>query len=149
MLESRSAIPACLCNEIPDLFYQQRRTGARPQPAQATPSIGKATVAPKASTPTVKAESKPNPPRETKAPTSKAPAPSQAKPKDETPQQSSQSKKPATKTPGLKREQSDIFKSFAKPSNKLSRENTGSSVGASPAPEVVRFSMDTDYGDAS
>ncbi|KAI4277199.1 MAG: hypothetical protein L6R38_005481 [Xanthoria sp. 2 TBL-2021] len=114
----------------------KRRTGPRPVPAQSTPTASKGTLAPKASTPAVKAETKPIPARETKALPSKTASRSETKPKDETPQQSSQQKKPAAKTPGLKREQSDIFKSFAKPPNKVSRENTGSSVGASPAPKA-------------
>ncbi|KAL8853521.1 MAG: hypothetical protein Q9221_001680 [Calogaya cf. arnoldii] len=114
----------------------KRKTGPRPLPAHATPTASKGTLGPKASTPAVKAETKPNPARETKALPSKTASRSEAKPKDETPQQSSQQKKPATKTPGLKREQSDIFRSFAKPSNKVSRENTGSSAGTSPAPKV-------------
>ncbi|KAI4258996.1 MAG: hypothetical protein L6R42_004809 [Xanthoria sp. 1 TBL-2021] len=117
----------------------KRRTGPRPIPAQSTPTASKGTLAPKASTPAVKAETKPNPARETKALPAKTASRSEAKPKDETPQQSSQQKRSAAKTPGLRREQSDIFKSFAKPANKVSRENTGSSVGASPAPKAVRF----------
>ncbi|KAL8906463.1 MAG: hypothetical protein Q9207_002001 [Kuettlingeria erythrocarpa] len=47
--------------------------------------------------------------------------------------QSSQEKKAATKTLGLKREQSDIFKSFAKPRAKVSRENSEGLPGPSPA----------------
>ncbi|KAI4261120.1 MAG: hypothetical protein L6R42_003673 [Xanthoria sp. 1 TBL-2021] len=114
----------------------KRRTGPRPITAQSTPTASKGTLAPKASTPAVKAETKPNSVRETKALPNKMASRSETKPKDETPQQSSQQKKPATKTHGLKREQSDIFKSFAKPPNKVSRENTGSSVGASQAPKA-------------
>lgn len=48
-----------------------------------------------------------------------------------------QEKKVATKTPGLKREQSDIFKSFAKPRAAVSRENTESSTGATPILQAV------------
>ncbi|MCJ1259830.1 hypothetical protein MMC24_007669 [Lignoscripta atroalba] len=40
----------------------------------------------------------------------------------------------SSKPPRVKREQSDIFKSFSKPQVKLSRENTDSSVGPSAAP---------------
>lgn len=87
----------------------------------------------------MKAEPQPNPGRETKALPAKTASRSEAKPKDETPQQSSQQKKPATKTPGLKRDKSDIFKSFAKAPSKVSRENTASSAVASPAPKAVRF----------
>lgn len=42
-------------------------------------------------------------------------------------------KKTASKAAPLKRETSDIFKSFSKPKTKLSRENTSSSGGASSA----------------
>ncbi|KAL8886106.1 MAG: hypothetical protein Q9192_006538 [Flavoplaca navasiana] len=125
-----------IVNSVPNVFYLQRRKGPRPIPAQPASTASRAIAGPKASTPTVKMESKPESARETKAPPGKATDSSQAKTKDEVPQQSSQLKKPATKTPGLKREQSDIFKSFAKPPNKLSRENTGSSAGASPAPKA-------------
>ncbi|KAL8782514.1 MAG: hypothetical protein Q9213_005317 [Squamulea squamosa] len=117
----------------------KRRTGARPLPSQTAPAASRASLGSKASTPTVKAETKPNQAPTSKALPSKATPRSEAKPKpkDETPQQSSQQKKPATKTPALKREQSDIFKSFSKPPNKVSRENTASSAGgASPAPKV-------------
>ncbi|KAI4227508.1 MAG: hypothetical protein L6R36_002348 [Xanthoria steineri] len=111
----------------------KRRTGPRPLPAQSTAAATKASLTPKASTPAVKAETQPNPARETKAMPPKTASRSEAKPKDETPQQSSQQKKPATKTPALKRDKSDIFKSFAKAPNKVSRENTASSAVASPA----------------
>ncbi|CAO1601614.1 CDC27 protein [Xanthoria calcicola] len=114
----------------------KRRTGPRPLPAQSTSAATKASLTPKASTPAVKTGTQPNPARETKALPAKTASRSEAKPKDETSQQSSQQKKPATKTPALKRDKSDIFKSFAKPPNKVSRENTASSAVASPAPKA-------------
>ena len=40
--------------------------------------------------------------------------------------------KPVGKPPAVKREASDIFKPFAKPKAKLSRDNTDTSGGASP-----------------
>ena len=42
-------------------------------------------------------------------------------------------RKAISKPPTMKREQSDIFKSFSKPKAKLNREDAGSSDGASPA----------------
>ncbi|KAL8913800.1 MAG: hypothetical protein Q9171_001403 [Xanthocarpia ochracea] len=90
----------------------------------------------KAVNPAVKEETEPNQAREPKAPLGKAVGGIEAKPKEETPQQSSQQKKTTTKAPNLKREKSDIFKSFAKAPNKVSRENTESSAGASPVPKV-------------
>lgn len=45
----------------------------------------------------------------------------------------SSDKKIMTKPPTMKREQSDIFKSFSKPKAKVNREDTRSSTGASPA----------------
>ncbi|KAL8915618.1 MAG: hypothetical protein Q9172_006835 [Xanthocarpia lactea] len=112
------------------------RTGPRPSPAQSTPVASRGTIAPKASNPAVKPETEPNQAREPKAPLGKAVGRIEAKPKEETPQQSSQQKKTTTKAPNLKREKSDIFKSFAKAPNKVSRENTESSAGASPVPKV-------------
>ena len=46
------------------------------------------------------------------------------------------SNKATGKTPGLKREHSDIFKSFSKSSPKLVRQGTGSSVEVNPAAKV-------------
>ena len=46
--------------------------------------------------------------------------------------------KPISKPAPIKREQSDIFKSFSKPKAKVKHEDTGSSTGASPAPSRGR-----------
>jgi len=43
-------------------------------------------------------------------------------------------KKPTSKPAAPKREQSDIFQSFSRPKAKLTKEDTGSSIGVSPAP---------------
>ena len=43
-------------------------------------------------------------------------------------------KKAASRPTAVKREHSDIFKSFGKPRANVSRENTDSSLAASPAP---------------
>jgi len=56
--------------------------------------------------------------------------------KPEQPKAATTSKKPAGKPPAMKREMSDIFKSFSKPKPKLAREETGSSHGGTPAPET-------------
>jgi len=45
----------------------------------------------------------------------------------------SSDKKTTIRPPIMRKEQSDIFKSFSKPKAKLNREDTGSSAGASPA----------------
>ncbi len=45
----------------------------------------------------------------------------------------SSDKKTMTKPPSMRRQQSDIFKSFSKPKATLKREDTGSSTDASPA----------------
>ena len=42
--------------------------------------------------------------------------------------------KSAGKVRSVKKEQSDIFRSFSKPKPRLTRENTDSSAGPSPAP---------------
>ncbi|KAL9002539.1 MAG: hypothetical protein Q9188_004537 [Gyalolechia gomerana] len=57
------------------------------------------------------------------------------KPKNQPSRQNIQEKKIVSRAPSLKRDQSDIFKSFAKPRAQISRENTDSSAGASPAPQ--------------
>ncbi|KAL8639683.1 MAG: hypothetical protein Q9228_003306 [Teloschistes exilis] len=59
----------------------------------------------------------------------------ESKPKHPAAKPSSQERKGVGKTPSLKREQSDIFKSFAMTPAKVSRNNTDSSAGASPASE--------------
>ena len=106
------------------------------------PIASRGAIAPKALNPAVKADTEPNQAREPRAPLGKAVGRIEAKPKEETSQQSSQQKKTTTKAPNLKREKSDIFKSFAKAPNKVSRENTESSAGASPVPKVVGFPID-------
>ncbi|KAL8953377.1 MAG: hypothetical protein Q9222_000754 [Ikaeria aurantiellina] len=59
------------------------------------------------------------------------------RPKSRASQLDSQEKKPTAKPPRLKKEQSDIFKSFSKPREKVSRENTGTSTAASPVPNAT------------
>lgn len=46
-------------------------------------------------------------------------------------------RKSGHKPSALKREQSDLFKSFSKPKPKLDREDTGSSASGSPGPASV------------
>lgn len=51
-------------------------------------------------------------------------------------------KKPASKPPAVKREQSDVFKSFSKPNTKLKHEDTAIAPDASPLRDTalsVRF----------
>ncbi|MCJ1225014.1 hypothetical protein MMC12_001661 [Toensbergia leucococca] len=65
----------------------------------------------------------------------------ESKPDMDSQQPKNGSKRAIVKTPAIKREQSDFFKSMSKPKTKLDRENTDSSTGASPAPTIV-FSED-------
>ncbi|KAL8699139.1 MAG: hypothetical protein Q9224_001548, partial [Gallowayella concinna] len=116
----------------------QRRTGPRPSPAQSSSITGRDIRRGKASTPAAKVETKFAKAEIPKALQGQASGRGEVKLKNEVRQKSSQEKKPATKAPTMKREQSDIFKSFSKPQPKLSRENTQSSTGASPTPKVVR-----------
>ncbi|KAI4131579.1 MAG: hypothetical protein LQ347_002916 [Umbilicaria vellea] len=59
---------------------------------------------------------------------------------DLTSQQPKRTTKKATGKPtGPRREQSDLFKAFAKPKAKLNRDDTGSSVGDLPAPPVAQL----------
>lgn len=51
-------------------------------------------------------------------------------------------KKATAKPANLKREQSDLFKSFSKPRAKFNKEDTGSSAGDSPVP-VTEHSVNT------
>ncbi|KAL8989729.1 MAG: hypothetical protein Q9177_001444 [Variospora cf. flavescens] len=60
------------------------------------------------------------------------------KPRVKEEQHNTQESKMATHTPVLRREQSDIFKSFAKPRSKITRETTGNSAATSSAPQTVR-----------
>ncbi|KAL2039809.1 hypothetical protein N7G274_007209 [Stereocaulon virgatum] len=55
--------------------------------------------------------------------------------------------KPSSKPATLKREQSDIFKSFSKPTANLKKEDTGSSTGTSPAPSAAQPDKKTDDED--
>ena len=61
----------------------------------------------------------------------------ESKPDMDSQQPKNGSKRAIVKTPAIKREQSDFFKSMSKPKTKLDRENTDSSTGASPAPTIV------------
>ncbi|KAI4152570.1 MAG: hypothetical protein LQ341_000677 [Variospora aurantia] len=60
------------------------------------------------------------------------------KPRVKEEQHNTQESKMASHTPVLRREQSDIFKSFAKPRSKITRETTGNSAATSSAPQTVR-----------
>ena len=57
----------------------------------------------------------------------------EVRPEAKTEEPTTSDTKTATKLPTIRREQSDIFKSFSKPKPKLNREDTRSSTGASPA----------------
>ncbi|KAL8666343.1 MAG: hypothetical protein Q9202_001614 [Teloschistes flavicans] len=63
----------------------------------------------------------------------------ESKPKEPAAKQSTREGKDVGKTPSLKREQSDLFKSFSKTQAKVSRKSTDSSAGASPAPQSEDF----------
>ncbi|MCJ1249775.1 hypothetical protein MMC30_007001 [Trapelia coarctata] len=111
----------------------KRRTGPRPAiaPSSTTPvtqtkpasSVPASKVLPKASTPSI-------------FPSTLSQPLSKMEVKQEQPKATSTSKKATTKTPAMKREMSDIFKSFSKPKPKLTKEETGSSHGGTPAPET-------------
>lgn len=111
-----------------DRFILKRRTGKRPvMPAQAAPMAKNKE----------KPSMKPQLPRITKQESSSLDPPSSSgNPSTLTPQAESKAsdKKPLSKPISLKREQSDIFKSFSKPGAKFIREATDSSAGTSPAP---------------
>ncbi|KAL8796430.1 MAG: hypothetical protein Q9182_007389, partial [Xanthomendoza sp. 2 TL-2023] len=114
----------------------KRRTGPRPLPPQSASIMGKGSSGPRASTRVAKVEIAAAKVESPKALQGQASGRGEVKLKNEARQQSSQEKKPAPKAPAMKREQSDIFKSFSKPQPKTSRENTQSSTGASPAPKA-------------
>lgn len=115
----------------------QRRTGPRPIPPTSVSKFNGGGLGSKALSPAVKAETATQP-EDGKKIQRRTSSQGESKPKDQTRQQSAQEKKGASKTPGLKREQSDIFKSFSKPQAKVSRTNTESSVEASSTPKTVR-----------
>ncbi|KAI4203972.1 MAG: hypothetical protein LQ346_001684 [Caloplaca aetnensis] len=107
----------------------RRRTGTKPVTAAATPTISKGTRVPHHTSKidtesSMTSEGKDNQRRTSSIDESKLEEPEK--------RQSIQEKKAATKTLGLKREQSDIFKSFAKPRAKVSRENSEGLIGPSP-----------------
>ncbi|KAI4242110.1 MAG: hypothetical protein L6R40_004152, partial [Gallowayella cf. fulva] len=114
----------------------KRRTGPRPLPAQSASITGKGIPGPKASNPAAKIEAKSAKAQDRKPVQSQASSLGETKPKDEARQQKGQEKKSAPKEPRLKREHSDIFKAFAKPPAKISRENTQNSTGASRVPKA-------------
>ncbi|MCJ1300326.1 hypothetical protein MMC08_003122, partial [Hypocenomyce scalaris] len=148
------ALSASYANEDPLVTGKQygiiqnasvkRRAGRRP-PVTA-PVVAPTKPAPKpagqsqqASTPSTKAE---------KASSQASRDSKEASPTDSGPEVKSQqpartNKKTIGKPTAIKREQSDLFKSFSKPKAKLNREDTGSSVGDSPAPSAVQSPGDS------
>ncbi|KAL8656178.1 MAG: hypothetical protein Q9210_000430 [Variospora velana] len=65
------------------------------------------------------------------------------KPRVKDEQHNTHESKMATKTPVLRREHSDIFKSFAKPRSKITQETTGNSAATSPAPQTGKEPVET------
>ncbi|KAL8873886.1 MAG: hypothetical protein Q9174_000715 [Haloplaca sp. 1 TL-2023] len=125
----------------------KRRTGARPVTAAPTTKDNGRSLGFKNSSPAVKAETpkaqvKSDSPAELKNVKGSQQRPSsqeEPKPKEQTRRQSTQEKKGLTKPPGLKKEQSDIFKSFSKPQPKVSRTNTDNSIEAASTPTTFQF----------
>ncbi|KAL8840689.1 MAG: hypothetical protein Q9170_001207 [Blastenia crenularia] len=118
----------------------RRRTGQRPLPATSMPLVNRVS---KVSNEAMKAETASGTPLDPKATLRRTSTQGETKPKDQAPEQNTQEKRSTPKLPSLKRDQSDFFKSFAKPHTKLSRENTDSSVGASPAPQTESPAADS------
>ncbi|KAI4094070.1 MAG: hypothetical protein LQ348_004063 [Seirophora lacunosa] len=113
----------------------RRRAAAKHTPSIVTPIVNRGNDARKLS-PAIKPESQP-----LMAPKSTYTQPrtsslGEKKPRDQEKQHSTQENLLATQTPGLKREQSEIFSSFAKPRAKTSQRSTGSPAAASPAPQT-------------
>ncbi|KAI4125814.1 MAG: hypothetical protein LQ338_004055 [Usnochroma carphineum] len=104
--------------------------------APAASTANKSSQGVKASNLANKAEPQPAKAQDSKSLQRRASSQGEPKPKDQEKKQRAQDTKAATKPSGLKRDASDIFKSFAKPRATLARENTGSSKGASPAPQA-------------
>ena len=119
----------CPCPYLADPLLQ-RRTGRRPPPPK-TSSTAKPAVQ-KAAKPAEDTKAKAAKPKEEPHPKSRPDSQASNKP---TPQASES--QPAKKAPTLKRDKSDIFKSFAKAKPKLKKEGTDSSAAASPAPDTV------------
>lgn len=126
--------PVCKGQEIAKSFQtspieltfgiEQRRTGPRPATMPVSVAATSLKTDAKPAGKSIPTDVPDNEPKGSKA--SQPQKPSQAE------RQHSQDKvqKPPTKRPVLKREQSDIFKSFSKPKAKTTRENTGSSSEA-------------------
>ncbi|KAL9581487.1 MAG: hypothetical protein Q9212_003871 [Teloschistes hypoglaucus] len=115
----------------------KRRTVPKPLPTSSTAAAVGGNTKGKSADPPTKKEAPSTKTQEGPEIQRKTSSQAESKPKEPTAKPSSQERKGVGKTPGLKREQSDIFKSFAKTPAKVSRMNTDSSAGASPASEVV------------
>ncbi|KAI9724120.1 MAG: hypothetical protein M1812_000839 [Candelaria pacifica] len=119
----------------------KRRTGRRPPPPAATLQTpknvsAKAPAKPQGS----KGEEDKKQSQGSAKPSSEKKPQEQSAPKSvaaKNERRSSTDSKLATKPSSLKRDKSDIFKSFAKSKASLKKEDTGSSAGASPAPSVA------------
>ncbi|KAL9594103.1 MAG: hypothetical protein Q9219_007218 [cf. Caloplaca sp. 3 TL-2023] len=102
----------------------------------------------KASDPATKAETPAVKDLGSKASQSRMSTQEAIKPKDQASQPRIHEKKVASQMPGLKRDQSDIFKAFSKPHTKVSRESTSSSIGDSSTPQAVRSLRESLVGKA-
>lgn len=125
-------------SEVSDIIWLQRRAAAKHAPSIVTPIANRANDTRKSST-AIKPESQP-----LMAPKSTYTQPRtsslrEKKQRDQEKQHSTQENLLATQTPGLKREQSEIFSSFAKPRANISQRSTGSPAAASPALQTVRL----------
>ncbi|KAL8692716.1 MAG: hypothetical protein Q9218_002305 [Villophora microphyllina] len=122
----------------PDRIGVKRRTGPKPLPTDAAGAVNGGTIQVKPANPSIKTEP---PSVQGKGLQRRTSSQAESKPKEPARQPSSQEKKGVTKTPSLKREQSDIFKSFSKPQAKVSQKETDSSARASPVPQAVRAAL--------
>ncbi|KAL8916506.1 MAG: hypothetical protein Q9208_008484 [Pyrenodesmia sp. 3 TL-2023] len=115
----------------------KRRTGTKSVATAVTPTVTKGSQGPKTSHHASKPDNRSAKTSEGKDNQRRTSSTEETKPKGSERQQSAQEKKAPTKTQGMKRENSDIFKSFAKPRAHVSRDNTESSTAPSPAPQEV------------
>jgi len=127
-----NSLPTNLSN-----IAMQRRTGRRPliaAPAPAAKSVSKPSSKPQETSKPDKKSSTlfDRPPSSGRA--SKSTPQTECEPEPKLERAKDVDRKAASKPANLKREQSDLFKSFSKPKAKLKREDTGSSAGESPAP---------------
>lgn len=123
--------------KVSDIIWLQRRTAVRYTQTAAISVVNKGNDA-RTSSQAMNPEHQPATAPDSKKNQWRTSSQEDKKPRVKEEQHNTQESKMASHTPVLRREQSDIFKSFAKPRSKITRETTGNSAATSSAPQTVR-----------